>query len=402
MWAINVIRHTNKPVMIFTPIAVSHQFVREGEKFGIEVHNARNGRIVKGINVVNYEQLEKFNPADFGGAVADEAGCVKHFESKTRDMVAEFFRTIPYRLLDTATPAPNDYIELGNSSEILGQLGYMDMLGRFFKNDQNTIKPMVYRDRGKNFSHEENKNKWRFKRHAEMPFWRWVCTWARAIRKPSDYGFENGDFDLPPLNVDQMVVEGQNTKTGFGFNFARTLEEQRAEKRSTLRPRCEAAAAIASKSTPSIAWCHLNAEGDLLERLIPDSVQVSGDDSEQVREEKFLAFVNGQAKTLITKPKIGGFGLNFQHCANMTFFPSHSFEQAYQCIRRCWRFGQTKPVNVTMVLTPGETRVLQNLKRKSDAASRMFDNLIEMMHKAEKLSVSNGADTQTRVPKWLS
>ncbi|MDE2104337.1 MAG: helicase [Patescibacteria group bacterium] len=403
VWADNVARHTGRRVLIGTPLAVSHQTVEEAAKFGIECGRSRDGKPVAQITVTNYERLHLFDPDDYVGMVADESSILKNYDGARRGIITEFMRKLPYRLLCTATAAPNDYVELGTSSEALGELGYMDMLSRFFKNDQNVVKPMVFRNRGENFAKLEENAKWRLKGHAEVPFWRWVCSWARALRRPSDLGFEDDGFLLPELIERDHLVEAKTNAEGMLFALpAVGLREQREERRRTIEERCEKAAALVRDTgQPALVWCHLNEEGDRLEKLIPDCVQVSGSDSDEAKEEKLLAFAHGQARVLVTKPKIASFGLNFQHCAHMTFFPSHSFEQYYQGVRRCWRFGQKKPVVVDVVTTEGEKSVLQNLQRKAIQADRMFAALVEHMNEALSIDRSSDFTKHEEVPAWL-
>lgn len=402
VWAENVVRKENKPVLILTPLAVGAQSVREGEKFGIECKQSRDGKVHKGINIANYEKLHYFNPNDFIGVVCDESSILKSFDGAYRQAITEFMRKVPYRLLCTATAAPNDYIELGTSSEALGALGYMDMLGRFFKNSQNTIKPMVYRHKGKDFAAMDEGVKWRFKGHAEIPFWRWVCSWARAIRKPSDLGFDDGAFTLPPLVEQEYLVEANTIAEGMLFATpAVGLKEQREERRRTIRERCEKVAELVDHKEQALIWCHLNDEGDLLEEVVKNSVQISGDDSDEAKEEAFMAFANGQINKLVTKPKIGAWGLNFQSCAHVVSFASHSFEQYYQGIRRCWRFGQKKSVRSDIVITEGEKNVLTNLQRKTKAADKMFDNLVSEMGRSLHIDATTKFENRTELPTWL-
>lgn len=402
VWADQVLRKTNKPVLIMTPLAVSAQTVREGEKFQIECRQSRDGKLNKGIVITNYEQLHRFNPSDFAGAVCDESSILKSFDGARKLEITEFMRRLPYRLLCTATAAPNDYIELGTSSEALGELGYTDMLTRFFKNDQNTIKPMTFRHRGKNFQELYEGAKWRFKGHAEIPFWRWLCSWARAIRKPSDLGFDDGGFVLPPLTETEHLVDAATIAPGMLFATpAVGLKEQREERRRTITERCEKVAVLVETKEQALVWCHLNNEGDLLETLIPDSTQVTGGDSDEAKEEAFLAFAAGKIRVLVTKPKIGAWGLNFQSCAHVTFFPSHSFEQYYQGVRRCWRFGQRRAVRVDVVTTEGEKDVLHNLQRKALAADRMFSSLVAEMNHALHIERGTNYQTSVEVPAWL-
>ncbi len=395
-WAENVARHSNKRVLIITPLAVSDQTIREGAKFGITCERSKTGQLPKShIVVTNYESLHHFNALDFAGVVCDESSAIKNFNGARKKLVTEFMRQVPYRLLCTATAAPNDYIELGTSSEALGELGYTDMLTRFFKNDTAIPSRIGLRD-GK------SKVGWRFKKHAEQPFWQWVCSWARACRKPSDLGFDDGRFILPPLTERQTVVKSSKPRPGFLFEMpAIGLDEQRAELRHTLQERCEAAAEKVEGNGSALLWCHLNPEGDLLGRIIPDARQVKGSQSDDEKEELFHAFSRGELRTLITKPKIGAWGLNWEHCSRMTMFPSHSFEQWYQSVRRCWRFGQKNEVTVDMVTTEGQKDVLVNLQRKAAAADRMFSSLVEYMNNSTRIARSDRFTKQAEAPAWL-
>lgn len=391
-WAQNVIEHTNKPVLILTPLAVAGQTIREARKFNIDAVRSSNGSIDGKMVVTNYERLGAFNPADFSGVVCDESSILKSFDGARRSEITEFMRKVPYRLLATATAAPNDYVELGTSSEALGYMGHMDMLNRFFKNDQNNSAT------GRMYGEAM---KWRFKGHAELPFWRWVCSWARALRKPSDLGFDDGALLLPPLVETQHLVDAKSLPNGMLFNLpASRLPEQREEKRRTIVERCERAAQLVDHGSPAIMWCQLNDEADMLEKIVPGAVQVSGSDSDEVKERRFLDFIDGNIRVLVTKPKIGALGLNFQHCSHVVYFPSHSFEQYYQAVRRCWRFGQTKPVTVDIVLTEGERKIMDNLTRKASAAAVMFDNLVAEMNNAQSISSRKNFNKQMEVPSW--
>lgn len=396
-WAENVVRKTNRPVLVLTPLAVAAQTVHEGAKFGIECRASRNGEHARaGIVVTNYEQLQHYSPGDFAGVVCDESSILKNFDGSTKAAVTEFVRTLPYRLLCTATAAPNDYVELGTSSEALGNLGHMDMLSRFFKNDTKTLH--IHGSKIGDFA----RARWRFKAHAEPHFWRWVCSWARACRKPSDLGFDDGRFELPKLVTHETVVNASKLAPGFLFEVAAAdLHEQRQEARRTLTERCEAAAARLSGDEPGVAWCQLNDESALLERLIPGAVQVTGSDEPDKKEEAFEAFARGQIRVLVSKPTIAGYGLNWQHCARMTFFPSHSFEQYYQAIRRCWRFGQTRPVAVDVITTQGGAGVLDNLNRKAEQAERMFEHLVALMNDALAIGRGVYGDFEEEIPAWL-
>lgn len=401
-WAEAVVRRTNRPVLVLTPLAVAGQTVREAEKFGIEASRSAGGPARgAGLVVTNYERLHHFDRHDFAGVVCDESSILKSFDGARRGEITAFMRHVPYRLLCTATAAPNDTVELGTSSEALGALGHTDMLGRYFKNDAHTV--------ATNRSHGA-RAAWRFKGHAEAPFWRWVASWARALRRPSDLGFDDETpgrrFTLPPLVEAEHLVAAETLAAGMLLPLpAVGLPAQREERRRTIRERCERVAdLVADTGAPALVWCDLNAEGDLLARLIPGAVQVSGADADDVKEERLLAFAGGrdpQARVLVTKPKIGAWGLNFQHCAHVTAFPTHSFESYYQGVRRCWRFGQTRPVRVDVVTTAGEQGVVANLRRKAAAADRMFDALVA--HTQGAIAVDRAARRvqSPEVPSWL-
>ena len=396
VWAQNVVARSGKPVLILTPLAVAQQFVREGEKFNIDIARSARGKVTAPIMVTNYERLHLFNPSDFSGVVADESSILKSFEGVRRAEITEFMRRLPYRLLGTATAAPNDYTELGTSSEALGYLGHMDMLSRFFVNDQHSSRSMR--------SRFNRNDEWRFKGHAEGAFWRWVSSWARALRRPSDMGFSDEGFDIPAPMFRQHVVNAHTVKPGMLFDLpAKGFFEEREVTRRTIQERCEQVAEIVNMTgQPAVVWCHLNPEGDLLEKLIPDAEQVSGRDSDDVKESKFGSFSACTTRVLITKPKIGAWGLNWQHCNHLTFFPSHSYEQYYQSVRRCWRFGQTRPVTIDIIATEGEVEIQNNLQRKSDAAERMFTALVSHMQYAQSIRRAESFDKTMEVPTWLN
>lgn len=401
VWSENVRRKTGKPVLVVTPLAVGFQVVREAEKFGVEAAISRDGSATAPITVTNYERVEKFDSVDFGGVVCDESSAIKSFDGVRRALVTEFLRTVPYRLLGTATAAPNDYTELGTSSEALGQLGFVDMLNRFFVNDQRTSDTKG-RWRGFAAPRESAPGGWRFKGHAQEPFWRWVSSWARACRKPSDLGFVDDGFVLPPLEHRVHVVKARRLRDGELFDLpALGLAEEREELRRTLEERCESAAALAAGDEAVVLWCNLNDEGRLLAKMIPGAVEVSGADSIEAKEEKLRAFSQGTVRVLITKPKIGGWGLNWQHCHRVVFFPTHSYEQYYQAVRRCWRFGQQSPVTVDIVTTEGGANALANLQRKAARADAMFDALLRHMADAQSVARSAEFTDEMEVPAWL-
>lgn len=394
IWAQNVVEHTNKPVLIIAPLAVAAQIVREAAKFGIEVVRSSNGTISSKIVVTNYERLTAFNPADFSGVVCDESSILKSFDGSRRAEITEFMRKVQYRLLATATAAPNDYTELGTSSEALGYMGHMDMLNRFFKNDQNnSATRRMYGEAPK----------WRFKGHGELPFWRWVCSWARAIRKPSDLGFDDGAFKLPELIENCHLVDHVAPPNGMLFNLpASTLPEQRDEKKRTIKDRCERAAELASHGRPVVVWCQFNEEADLLEKIIPGAKQVSGSQSDDMKEGRLMEFVDGGFRVLVTKARIAALGMNFQHCNHVIDFPSHSYEQYYQGVRRCWRFGQTSEVTVDTVMTEGERKIIENRQRKAKQAEEMFTNLIFEMNNAMSIDTAKKFDRSMEIPSWAA
>jgi len=402
-----------------TPIAVGIQTAAEAHKFSIpDVVRSRDGRIDGRIVVSNYEQLDKFSPSDFSGVVCDESSILKHFTGATQKSVTRFMSKVPYRLLCTATAAPNDWSELGTSSEALGALGYSDMLAKFFTQTEEKPHRMeqVKRQnaerqaRGQSssshyaklaFRVSQQMGLWRLKGHAEVPFWRWVASWAKACRKPSDLGFSDARFVLPALNERTHVIETVRPPDGQLFTIpAIGFHAEREERRRSMTERCEAVAQLVDHGASALVFCHLNTEGDRLTKTIPGAVQVSGADSDDEKEQKFMAFVRGDARVLVTKAKIAGFGLNFQHCAHVVTFVTHSYEGYYQSVRRCWRFGQTRPVAVDIIATEGELRVSDNLQRKAAQADEMFARMIAHMHNAESMaSVRNAIHVE--VPSWL-
>lgn len=395
VWADLVHRRTGRPVLVATPLAVAYQTADEAAKFSVEAAISRNGKPGSPITITNYDRLHLFDRHDYAGVVCDESSAIKAFDGARRALVTDFMRKTPYRLLATATAAPNDYIELGTSSEALGELGYMDMLGRFFVNQQ--------RNGATGRGYLGQAAKWRFKGHAEQPFWRWVASWARAMRRPSDYGHDDGGFVLPELVQREHVIKARRPADGVLFDVpATSLQEEREEARRTITERCETAASLLEDAERGIAWCQLNDEGDLLTHLIDGAVQVKGSDSVEAKEEALAAFSRGDIRVLVTKPSIAGWGLNWQHCHRMTFFPSHSYEQWYQAVRRCWRFGQQHPVTVDIVTTEGGGRVLANLQRKAAQADAMFDALVTHMRDATAIRRTVDYPHPVEVPAWAS
>jgi hypothetical protein len=386
VWAQNVVEKTCKPVLILTPLSVGAQTIREADKFGIEAAQSRDGKVAAPITVTNYQQLHKFDWKEFSGLVCDESSILKNFDGQIKSQVTEFMRKLPYRLLCTATAAPNDYIELGTSSEALGELRRVEMMAHFFNHDGGDT------------------SKWRLKKHAARHlFWQWICTWARAVTKPSDLGFSDDGYILPPLKTVEHVIRANTPNPDFLFDMpAVGLDEQRKERRRTINERCEQAAELISKTgKPAIAWCHLNEEGHLLEKLINGAVEVEGADDDDFKEETFEAFSAGRIRVIISKPSIAGLGLNFQHCAHQTFFPSHSFEQWYQSIRRCWRFGQKNPVTIDVISSEGEAGVLANMNRKAAQAELMFARLVELINNELRVEKASNHNKEMEIPAWL-
>ena len=418
VFAENIRRKTDRPVLILTPLAVSYQTEREAEKFGIDAKVSRDGAVHPGITITNYEKLHLFNAQDFGGCVCDESSILKAFSGATRKQVTRFMQKMEYRLLCTATAAPNDYTELGNSSEALGGLTYTDMLQRFFRylDDkgqrrdirlQDDAEAIIENDRnnyyGKlSFRVAQTIGQWRLKHHAITPFWQWVASWARACRMPSDLGFDDGDFILPPLNVRDHVIESVPAPDQLFAIPAFGLAEERAERARALSERCELVANLVNHDAPAVVWCHANKEADMLAEIIPDAEQVAGVTPDDRKVELYEAFADKRLRVLVIKPKIGAWGLNWQHCNHVVSFPSHSYEQYYQSIRRCWRFGQTRPVTVDLVLTEGEIRVMRNMRRKADQAEKMFDALVREMNRGTTIKRENTHIKALEVPSWLS
>jgi hypothetical protein len=412
VWAQNIVQKSNGNVLILTPLAVSYQFLSEGEKFGVEIKRSVDGKPASRISVSNYEKLHLFDPNDFVGVVCDESSILKHFGGSTQKHVTRFMSKMKYRLLDTATAAPNDYNELGTSSEAVGALGYSDMLSRFFNQDDkksyrmNEVKIAREARTGNYYGKlayraSQQIGQWKLKPHAEIPFWRYICSWARACRMPSDIGFANDRFILPELIMRDHVVVPTTAPDGKLFTMqAFGLNEEREERRRTLNERCELVAQLVADDNYAFIGCDLNSEGDLLEKIIPGAVQVAGKHSDEEKEERFLAFSKGQISKLVTKKKMGAWGMNYQHCAHVVTFASHSYEQWYQFIRRCWRFGQTRPVIADMISTEGEEHVRDNMKRKQHAADQMFTALVEHMNNA--MMIDRGEyKTKVEVPTWL-
>ena len=390
-WASHVAGHSGGDVLILTPLAVGPQMVREGEKFGIECRTAKSQADVRpGITVTNYERLHHFDPSRFRGIVIDESSVLKSFEGTVRKQITEFASGIPYRLSATATPAPNDLIELTNQSEFLDVMSGKEIIALFFTQDGNTT------------------HHWRLKGHAHAPFWRWLASWAVAIRKPSDIGESDEGYDLPPLNIHPVVVHS-NPLPGYLIpTEASGLAESRAARRDSLAERVAICAELANATAePFLIWCDLNAESEALARSIPGSVEVRGSDPAEKKESSLLGFIDGRIRVLISKPSICGWGLNLQHCHRMAFVGlSYSFEAYYQAIRRCWRFGQTRPVEVHVITSEAEGQVVDAIRRKETQADAMFAEIVSHMDglslgRSGRVEMDYSPSVDMRIPRWM-
>jgi superfamily II DNA or RNA helicase len=390
-WAENVHRHTNKPVLILAPLSVSSQTVQEAEKFGIEAYRSADGKFPsgKGIITTNYERLHYFDADDFAGVVCDESSILKNFDGAIKNHITHFMRKVAYRAMFTATPSPNDYTELGTSSEALGDMAYMDMLSTFFKSNDDTLHPAHIGQA------------WRFKGHAEPHFWRWVASWARAVRKPSDLGFSDDGWSLPPLREIHHEIESKPLDGQLFAMPVKGLQMEREERKATITERCELAAELLSQYDCGVAWCHFNAEADLMAELLPGGVNLQGADKDEVKEEKFAAFKSGEIKFLVTKPKIAALGVNWQHCAACTYFDDYSYEQYYQAARRFWRFGQKREVTIHQIGTTSLSNVASSRKRKADAADKMFNEMMQHMVNAQQHKKIFDHDKPALIPNWI-
>jgi superfamily II DNA or RNA helicase len=360
-WADAVHRKTGQSVLILAPLAVSAQTVAEGEEIGIKVTHLRSDwELTPGINITNYERLHKINPAWFGGVVLDESSIIKHHDAKTFSILTEAFRNTPYKLCATATPAPNDWTELGTHAEFLGIRQRQEMLAEFFTHDGGDTQT------------------WRLKGHARQIFWQWVVSWGALIRRPSDLGHDDTAYKLPPLHLHEHHVSVEMPTNGMLFALeAQTLSERRDARRASLADRvAECAAIVNADNDPWIVWCDLNAEGDALRHAIPGAVEIRGSDTPEDKERRLIDFAQGRIRVLITKPSIAGFGLNWQHCNRMAFVGvTDSFESYYQAVRRCWRFGQKREVHVHIFASDAEGAIVANLKRKERDAMAMAESL---------------------------
>jgi superfamily II DNA or RNA helicase len=362
-WADAVSRHTKQPCLILAPLAVAPQTVAEGAELSIEVAHCRDIAETAGHRIVitNYDRLHRFDPAQFGAVVLDESSCIKHHDAKTLRTLLEAFRSTPFKLCATATPAPNDWTELGTHAEFLGVCTRAEMLAEYFTHDGGDT------------------SVWRLKGHARNVFWQWVSQWGAMVRRPSDLGFDDTAYRLPPLHLHEHTVDTEMPLNGMLFAAeAQTLSDRRDARRMSIEDRVRDCAAIvnANAGEPWVVWCDLNAEGDALTKAIDGAVQIAGADSSEVKEQRLADFAAGRFRVLVSKPSICGFGLNWQHSARMAFVGvTDSFESYYQAVRRCWRFGQKRDVHVHVFASSAEGAVVANLKRKERDAIAMAESL---------------------------
>jgi hypothetical protein len=392
-WADAVYRETGRDILHLAPLAVSAQMVREAEKFGIQARQVRSAsECLSGVNITNYQKLEHFDLSRFGGVILDESSILKSSNGAFRNMLIEQCAKVPFRLAATATPAPNDFMELGNHAEFLGVMSYTDMLATFFVHDGGDTQA------------------WRLKGHAEDEFWRWMASWAVMLRKPSDLGYEDAGYNLPPLTYQQHTVGvdyAPSAETGFLFPMqAASLSERIAARRDTVAERVAMAVEVTPPDRPFVWWCNLNAESEALAKAIPGAVETKGSDADEVKERKIIDFIEGRTRVLVTKPSVCGFGLNFQHCADTGFVGlNDSWEQLYQSVRRFWRFGQTRPVTVHMIAAETEGAVVANLRRKEADADRMAGAMLRHMADLSSIeirgSVRDRGDYNPTVPLTL-
>lgn len=390
-WADRIAAHTEGPVLVLAPLGVVSQTCDEGRAIGIDATASRDGTTAR-ITVTNYERLHHYSPDDFAGVVLDESSRIKNYDSKTRDEIVTTFYATPYRLACTATPAPNDHMELGNHAEFLGAMTRAQMLAMYFVHDG------------------ARTSQWRLKGHAKSDFWRWVSTWAVAIKHPRDLGYESTGYDLPELTVSEHAIPSEAID-GTLFGLAETLTEQRHARRNSLDDRVARTAELVNSEPDEswVVWCELNDESAALAQSIPDAIELSGSDDLDAKEAKLRAFTSGDARVLVTKPSIAGFGMNWQHCARTIFCGiGHSFEAYYQAVRRFHRFGQQRRVNVHIVYSEAELAVMENLRRKEAEAKEMTDHMVALMAAHTTLAPQTRTENtyapgiEMEIPSWLT
>lgn len=391
----NIVEKTNGRVLILTPLAVSFQFLQEAEKIGIDsIEQSRDGKHSKKIIVANYERLHIFNPSDFDAVLLDESSILKNFQGATRDEIVAFIKKVQYRFLATATPSPNDFIELGNSSEALGYMGYMDMLTKFFKSNQNSVD-------------SNNRNigeKFYLKPHAENDFFAWVNQWAMMVKRPSDLGYDDSRYILPELITNTHIVQNDkkwciNGQESLFAMPAKTMSEVRVEQKQTTIERCQKAVELADGKT-SVYWCNTNEESSQLKKIDSEAVEILGSMTIDKKESILMDFAVGNIKRLITKSSITSMGLNWQHCNHTVYFPTWSYEQYYQSIRRFWRFGQQRPVTVELVISSGQERVMEALQQKTQKAIDLYENLVKNVNR-DFTHTQKGFDHKAKLPGFI-
>lgn len=387
-WAYQVHKHTGGKILILAPLAVADQTKREAEKFGYVAKVVEKQEdCISGINITNYEKLDRFIANEFVGVVLDESSILKSYYGKVRTGIIQNFHEVPYKLACTATPAPNDYMELGNHSEFCGVMTRAEMLSMFFVHDGGDT------------------SKWRLKGHAEDVFWQWLATFSVFVDNPNNIGYEIDGYNLPPINIQEITVDGDTPTTE-----KLTLTERRQARKDSLQLRCEQAARIVNDSDEQwLVWCDLNDESHKLHKLINDSVEVQGGDKDTHKSSSMLKFSKGEIKCLVTKPRIAGFGMNWQNCHNMIFTGlSDSYEQFYQALRRCWRFGQEKPVNVYIIISEKEGCIKENIERKQKDFLKMQSEMTELTKEITKKELRSTCRISTpyephikmELPKW--
>lgn len=401
-WADQVAHYTGGEVLLFTPLAVAEQTVNEAAKFGVGgvSYAPDKGAIKSRITVTNYDRRDKFDLSRFAAVVCDESGILKSHDSRTRMELTEACQNIPYLLCGSATPAPNDWTELGQHSEFLGVMSAKEMLAMYFVHE-GSVRANAEED-------------WRLKGHAEDEFWRWVSSWSVMIRHPRDLGYDEPGYDLPPLKIEQITVQTEaKPSDGMLFAFeAQTLQERISARRNSISERVDAAAAVIARKPdePWLVWCNLNAEAEALVAAIPGAVNVQGSDSPDTKIKNLLGFCRGEPRILISKPSIAGRGMNYQHCANMVFVGlNDSFEQLFQAVRRCWRFGQMRHVTAYLIASDLEGAVVANLQRKEEKYEAMADAMAVHMRDLTRKAIrggrvsasSNKGNKALEFPAWL-
>lgn len=378
-WARQVYLHTGKPVLILAPLAVSKQTTREGDKFGIGVKICESQEDAStGVNITNYEKLHKFDPSVFAGIVLDESSILKSYTGKFRTTIIDSFARTPYKLACTATPAPNDFIELGNHSEFLNVLSRPEMLSLFFVNDASDV------------------GTWRLKGHGQEKFWKWICSWAVMLTKPSELGFDDNGFILPELNIiHHSIPFGKPLPGSLFVQKAETLDERRTARRESIQDKLSVVRELTGNGEQWLIWCDLNRESEEVSEAI-DATEVTGAQPDDEKETRLLGFINGENRVMVTKSKIAGFGLNMQGCHNVIFFGlSDSYESFYQAIRRCWRFGQKNPVNCHIITTDIEGNVVDNIQRKEADSMRMRTEMVKNMQDISAVEIRECSHTES-------